>query len=55
MRISWKAETRNEIFIIRMLSERAIEMQKDVYICFIDDKVGHEELMDLLQELDMDG
>ena len=39
--------TRNVIFIIRMLSEPAIEMQKDLYLCFIDykkafDKVKHE-------------
>ena len=30
------AGTRNAIFMIRMLSEGAIEMQKDVFICFID-------------------
>ena len=28
--------TTNAIFLLRMLSERAIEMQKDVYLCFID-------------------
>ena len=28
--------TANAIFILRMLSERAIEMQKDIYVCFID-------------------
>ena len=28
--------TRNAIFVVRMISERAIEMQKNLYICFID-------------------
>ena len=54
------AGTRNAIWMIRMLSERAIEMQKDLYMCFIDytkafDKVQHEELLKLLQSLDLDG
>ena len=30
------AGTRNAIFIVRMISELAIEMQKDLYLCFID-------------------
>ena len=52
--------TRNAIFMLRMLSERAIEMQREVYVCFIDytkafDRVRHEELMDFLQDLDIDG
>ena len=52
--------TRNAIFMVHMLSERAIEMQKDVYMCFIDytkafDKVKHEELLQILQCLDLDG
>jgi len=41
--------TRNAIFILRMLSERAIEMQKDLFVCFIDyekafDNVRHAQL-----------
>ena len=52
--------TRNAIYIVRMLAERAIEMQKDLFICFIDytkafDKVRHEELFKILQRLDIDG
>ena len=52
--------TRNAIWMVRMLSERAIEMQKDLYMCFIDytkafDKVQHEELFKMLQSLDIDG
>ncbi|XP_069993113.1 uncharacterized protein [Penaeus vannamei] len=54
------AGTRNAIFMIRMLSERAIEMQKDLYVCFIDytkafDKVQHAELLKMLETLDLDG
>ena len=45
--------TRNAIIILRMLPERAIEMQKDLYVCFIDytksfDKVQHKELFNML-------
>ncbi|XP_042883267.1 uncharacterized protein LOC122260182 [Penaeus japonicus] len=54
------AGPRNAIWMVRMLSERAIEMQKDLFMCFIDytkafDKVQHEELLRLLQGLDLDG
>jgi len=28
--------TRNAIFLLRTLSERSIEMQKDLYVCFVD-------------------
>ena len=28
--------TRNEISMVRMIYERAIEKQRDVYMCFID-------------------
>jgi hypothetical protein len=51
--------TRNAIFTLRMLGERAIEMQKDLYICFIDyqkafDSIKHKQMMDILINLDMD-
>ena len=54
------AGTRNAIFVLRMLSERAIEMQKDLYICFIDftkafDKLQHKNLFNLLEGLNLDG
>jgi len=54
------AGTKNAIFVLRILSERAIEMQKDLYVCFIDytkafDKVQHEELFNMLGSLDLDG
>ena len=42
-----------------MLAERCIEMQKDLYLCFIDyskafDKVRHEKLFNILEHLDID-
>ena len=42
--------TRNAIYMLRTLTERAIEIQKDLYLCFIDytkafDKLRHEEIM----------
>ena len=54
------AGTRNAISMLRTMSERAIEMQKDLYICFIDytkafDKVKHEELLKLLECFDLFG
>ena len=52
--------TRNAIFFIRMLSERSIEMQKDLYFCFIDytkafDRVQHQKLFEDLEDLNLDG
>jgi len=52
--------TRNAIFMLRRLAERAIEMQRNLFVCFIDytkafDKVQHEELMKDLEGLDLDG
>lgn len=52
--------TRNAIFTLRMLCERAIQHQQVVFLCFIDyvkafDKVQHEKLLKLLQELSIDG
>ncbi|GFO27782.1 Egf domain-specific o-linked n-acetylglucosamine transferase [Plakobranchus ocellatus] len=52
--------TRNAIFTFSMLMERCIEMQKDLYLCFIDyskafDKVRHVELFLVLEKIDIDG
>ena len=52
--------TRNAIFTMSMLMERCIQVQTDLYICFIDyskafDKVRHEELFNILNKLDIDG
>ena len=51
---------RNAIFILRMLSERCIEIQKDLYVCFIDyekafDNVRHKELFECLKRSGIDG
>lgn len=47
--------TRNTIFISNKLTERAIEIQKDLYLCFIDyekafDRVKHENLAEILKK-----
>ena len=52
--------TRNAIFALRTLMERAIEVQKDLYLCFIDyskafDKVRHSDLFDILLRHNFDG
>ena len=52
--------TRNAIFILRSLMERVIEVNKKLYICFVDfekafDKVKHEDLIKMLEELELDG
>ena len=52
--------TRNAIYMIRTLTERAIEIQKDLYLCFIDYtkafyKLRHEEIMSILDSLNIDG
>ena len=51
--------TRNVLYIVRTLMERAIEVQ-DLYLCFIDyskafDKVKHSEIIKLLENLNIDG
>ena len=51
---------RNAIFMLRIITERCVEMQKNVYICFIGyakalDKVQHVTLFEILQELDVNG
>ena len=52
--------TRNAIFILRNVCERAIEVNKDLHLCFIDfnkafDRVRHNRLLNMLQDLDLDG
>ena len=48
--------TRNAIFLLRMIMERAIEKQKDLYMCFVDfekafDRVRRELLIDRLRRI----
>ncbi|GFO36321.1 endonuclease-reverse transcriptase [Plakobranchus ocellatus] len=52
--------TSNAIYILRTLIERALEVQKDVYLCFIDytkafDRVRHDEIITELKQLNIDG
>ena len=52
--------TRNAIYMLRTLTERATEIQRDLYLCFIDytkafDKLRHEEIMSILDSLNIDG
>ena len=52
------AGTKIAIFVLRVITERAVEMQKDIYMCFIDyakafDKVRHRELFENLDKLDL--
>ncbi len=52
--------TSNAIYILRTLIERALEVQKDLYVCFIDytkafDRVRHEEIISMLESLNIDG
>lgn len=51
--------TRNAIFTLRMLSERAVQHQQDLFFCFIDyqkafDKVRHCELLKILTGIQID-
>ncbi|GFS21892.1 LINE-1 reverse transcriptase [Elysia marginata] len=53
-------ETTNAIYTLRTLIQRAIEVQKDVYLCFIDytkafDRVRHDEIMKNLTQIKIDG
>ena len=52
--------TRNAIFCLRSIAERSIEVQKNLYVCFVDyekafDKVKHEEILKLLRDIHLDG
>ena len=52
--------TSNAIFVLRMIGERAIEMQKDIFLCFIDyekafDTVKHKDLLSLLSSMQIGG
>ena len=52
--------TANAIYILRNVIERSLEVQKDVYLCFIDyakafDRVKHCKILEILEELDIDG
>ena len=52
--------TKNTIFFLRVVGEKCIEMQNDIYLVFIDyekafDKVKHDLLMKELKQIGIDG
>ena len=51
--------TMNTVLFLRIIMEKAIGKQKDLYICFIDyvkafDEVKHQELIKVLEQIDID-
>ena len=51
--------TKTPFFVLRMLSERAIQMQQTMYLSYIDwkksfDSVNHEKLLQLLNKIGID-
>ena len=51
--------TTNAIFALNMIIERAVEKQKDLYLCFVDfekafDTVKHEEMAQMLTQIGVD-
>ena len=54
------SRTTNAIFTLNRIIENAIQLQKNVYLCFVDyqkafDKVRHNELMNTLKQIGVDG
>ena len=53
-------ETSNILFVLRMIGETTIEMQKDIFLCFIDYEknfktVRHENLLSALNRMQIVG
>ena len=51
--------TREGIFFVRSICERALEIDKEVYICFINytkafDQVKHSKMIECLKEIGVD-
>ena len=51
--------TKNAIFVLRMMSEQAIQMQQTIYLCFIEwkkafDSVNYKKLLQLLNKIIID-
>lgn len=52
--------TASAVFSLRMIIGRRVEVQKDIYMCFVDFEKAfntgwHEEVVDMLQEIGVDG
>ena len=50
----------NAIFSFRVPSENVLQVQKDLYVCIVDyerafDKVRHQDLFEILEEIGVDG
>lgn len=59
-RIAARKETNNSHFTLKVLTERAIDLKKDVFSCLIDsekgsDRVKHDGLFNMLQTHGSDG
>ena len=55
----FRKNNRNAVFVMRILAERSIEMQKNLYAVFIDyekafDRVKHHESMKDLEQIGVD-
>ena len=51
--------TRKAVFVLKNIGQRSIEMQKDIYMCFVDytkafDRIEHNEMMHFLDDLSLD-
>ena len=51
--------TRNAVFVLKNISQRSIEIQKDICMCFVDytkafDRIKSNELMQFLDDLSLD-
>jgi len=52
--------TREAIFCLRTKAEKYVEIQKSIYVCFLDygkafDRIHHEKLIECLEEIGLDG
>ena len=47
--------SRNPIFAMKILSEKALEVNQDLYLCFVDyEKAFDKDLMKMLENLEID-
>ena len=51
--------TRNAVFVLNNIGQRSIEMQKDIFMCFMDytkalDRIEHNEMMHFFDDLSLD-
>ena len=56
----WKRNHERNIYILRAVTERSIEVQQDLYLCFVYfskafDTVKYEKFIQMLQDINIDG